>query len=61
MSTTASDPTARLDQFIANPRRAMWGMALPMLIGMSLQAIYMIVDMIFIGLLGPRALTAVAF
>ena len=31
-----TDVTARLDKFIANPRRAMWGMALPMLIGMSL-------------------------
>ena len=56
-----ADPTARLDQFIARPRRAMWGMAIPMMIGMSLQTLYMIVDMIFIGMLGPDELTAASF
>ncbi|HVR28123.1 MAG TPA: MATE family efflux transporter [Thermoanaerobaculia bacterium] len=53
--------TARLDRFLSNPRRGMWGMALPMMIGMALQTLYMIVDMIFIGMLGSDALTAVAF
>ena len=60
-SASGADATARLDQFIANPRRAMWTMALPMMIGMSLQTAYMIVDMIFIGMLGPDELTAAAF
>ena len=58
MQTSA---TARLDRFLANPRRGMWGMAMPMMIGMALQTLYMIVDMIFIGMLGPEALTAVSF
>jgi putative MATE family efflux protein len=56
-----SSPIDRLDQFIADPRRGMWRMALPMLIGMSLQTLYMVVDMIFVGMLGAEALTAVAF
>jgi putative MATE family efflux protein len=53
--------TARLDRFLENPRRGMWGMALPMMIGMALQTAYMVVDMIFIGMLGAPELTAVAF
>jgi len=56
-----TSPTSRLDEFLARPRRAMWSMALPMMIGMALQTLYMIVDMIFIGMLGAEALTAVAF
>ncbi|HEX2466446.1 MAG TPA: MATE family efflux transporter [Thermoanaerobaculia bacterium] len=59
MQTT--DPTARLDRFLANPRRGMWGMALPMMAGMSLHTIYMIADLIFVGMLGARELEAVAF
>jgi putative MATE family efflux protein len=60
-ASPAGDPTARLDRFIAHPRGAMWSMAIPMMIGMSLQTLYMIVDMIFIGMLGPDELTAAAF
>jgi putative MATE family efflux protein len=56
-----ADTNARLDQFIANPRRGMWSMAIPMMIGMSLQTLYMIVDMIFIGMLGPDELRATSF
>lgn len=34
---------------------------MPVMIGMSIQTIYMIVDMIFVGRVSPRALTALAF
>jgi putative MATE family efflux protein len=52
---------ARLDRFLVNPRRGMWGLALPMMAGMSLHTIYMIADLIFVGMLGPNELKAVAF
>ncbi len=51
----------RLDRFAANPRRALWVLAMPILIGMSIQTLYMIVDMFFVGLISPEALTALAF
>ena len=62
---TTSDRTERaserLDQFIANPRRSLWTLSLPIMIGMSIYTAYMIADMVFVGMLGPQALTAVAF
>ena len=51
----------RLEQFQSNPRRALWTLALPIMIGMSIYTAYMIADMIFVGMLGPDALIAVAF
>ena len=51
----------RLDRFVANPRRALWVLAMPILIGMSIQTLYMIVDMFFVGRVSPEALTALAF
>lgn len=51
----------RLDRFVANPRRALWLLAMPILIGMSIQTLYMIVDMFFVGRVSPEALTALAF
>lgn len=51
----------RLDAFVANPRRALWTLAVPILFGMSVQTIYVVVDMIFVGRLSAEALTALAF
>ena len=51
----------RMERFVANPRRALWTLALPIMIGMSIQTLYMMVDMIFVGRLGADALTALAF
>ena len=55
------DKDSRLDQFIANPRRALWTLAMPMMLGMMVQTIYTIVDMIFVGRVSGDALTALAF
>tara|TARA_Y100001968_G_scaffold99778_1_gene89783 strand:+ start:560 stop:1951 length:1392 start_codon:yes stop_codon:yes gene_type:complete len=52
---------SRLEEFSSNPNRALWTLALPMMAGMSVQAIYQIVDMIFVGKLGPNAIAALAF
>ena len=52
---------SRLEQFIANPQRGLWTLAIPMMFGMMVQTIYSIVDMIFVGRLGGDALAALAF
>ena len=55
------DKQNRLEEFISNPYKALWTLALPMMIGMAVQTIYQIVDMIFVGKLGPNAIAALAF
>tara|TARA_Y100001970_G_scaffold113794_1_gene141894 strand:- start:328 stop:1623 length:1296 start_codon:yes stop_codon:yes gene_type:complete len=39
----------------------MWNLAIPIMIGMGIQTLYTIIDMIFIGRLGGDAIAAVAF
>ena len=39
----------RLNQFISNPYKALWTLSIPMMLGMSVQAIYMLIDTAFIG------------
>ena len=56
-----SNSKSRLDEFISNPNKALWTLTIPMFIGMSVQATYQIVDMIFIGMLGPNSIAALAF
>ncbi len=52
---------SRLDEFIANPRRAMWTVAGPMMIGFAVHAVYGVVDAAFIGRLGAEALAAATY
>ena len=40
---------SRLNEFIDNPKRSLWKLSLPMMFGMSVQAIYMMVDTAFVG------------
>jgi putative MATE family efflux protein len=51
----------RFEQFVRNPRRALWVLALPIMVGMSIQTLYMVVDMVFVGRISGDALTALAF
>jgi MATE family, multidrug efflux pump len=55
------DRSSRLEEFIANPRRALWVLAGPMMAGMAVHTVYMVVDTAFIGSLGKHALAAVTF
>ena len=50
-----------LKSFLNNPAKAMWNLAIPIMIGMGIQTLYTIIDMIFIGRLGGDAIAAVAF
>jgi len=52
---------SRLGEFKANPRRAVWTLALPMMIGLAIQTAYMVIDMMFVGKVGEEALAAVQF
>jgi putative MATE family efflux protein len=53
--------TDRLDEFLGNPRRALWIMALPMIAGMTVHTMYVVADTAFIGTLGTDALAAATF
>ena len=52
---------SRLKEFIDNPKKALWKLAVPMMFGMMIQTVYMIVDMIFVGQVSADSLTALAF
>ncbi len=52
---------SRLQQFLSNPYRALWTMALPIIAGMMVQTLFNVVDIMFIGWLGAEEVTAVAF
>ena len=53
--------SSRLQNFIDNPRKALWTLSVPMMFGMMVQTVYMIVDMIFVGKINAASLTALAF
>ena len=53
---------SRLEEFIADPIKALWKLSLPMMFGMAVQAIYMLVDTAFIGKWGGgTALAALGY
>ena len=53
---------SRLDEFINNPKKALWKLSLPLMVGMSVQAIYLLVDTAFIGKwVGGTALAALGY
>ena len=50
-----------LQSFKDDPFKSMWRLAVPIIIGMGIQTLYTIIDMIFIGRLGGDAIASVAF
>ena len=52
---------SRLSEFLENPERSLWSIAIPVIAGMAIQTFYSIVDMLFIGQLGGDSIAAVAF
>lgn len=52
---------SRVEAFTRNPHRAVWTLALPMMAGFLVHALYHVVDTAFIGRLGPAALAAITF
>ena len=39
----------KLEEFIKNPEISLWKLSIPMMLGMSVQALYMLIDTAFIG------------
>jgi len=58
---TNSESKSRFKTFLANPSKALWSLAIPIMFGMGIQTLYNLVDMIFIGRLGGHAITGIAF
>lgn len=52
---------SRVAEFIANPRKAVWKLSVPVMAGMAIQTLYNIVDMVFVGRLGGDAVAALTF
>jgi putative MATE family efflux protein len=52
---------SRLQTFLSNPSRSLWTMAVPIIAGMMVQTLFNVVDIMFIGWLGAKEVTAVAF
>ena len=62
MDTAINDNKNRLEEFISNPKRSLWKLALPMMFGMMVHSIYMLTDTYFIGnLVGNDALSALGY
>lgn len=51
----------RVDEFVANPKRALFVLAAPVTIAMFVQTMYNIVDTAFVGRLGAEAIAALTF
>ena len=53
---------SRLEEFIEDPKKALWKLSLPMMFGMSVQAIYMMADTAFLGrMIGGSALASLGY
>ena len=59
--TDKEEKKNRVEEFIANPRKAVWKLAVPIMFGMPVKTLYSIVDMIFIGWLSGDAIAALTF
>lgn len=57
----ANDKHSRLESFVANPRKAIWTLGLPVMMGMAVQTLYSIVDMLFVARISVDAIAALAF
>ena len=56
-----SNSESRLSSFLADPSKALWRLAVPIMFGLGIHTLYNVIDMIFIGQLGGNAIAGVAF
>ena len=52
MGETQEKSQGRVGEFIADPRRAVWTLSLPVMMGMAVYTFYNLTDMFFVGMLG---------
>ncbi len=60
-NTDTNSKNSRLDSFIDNPRKAIWTLGLPVMMGMAVQTLYSIVDMLFVARISTNAIAALGF
>ena len=60
-NTGSNSKSSRLDSFIANPRKAIWTLGLPVMTGMAVQTLYSVVDMLFVARISVNAIAALGF
>ncbi|MBR9677369.1 MATE family efflux transporter [Candidatus Woesearchaeota archaeon] len=51
----------RVEEFIKNPKKALFKLSAPMIVAMLVQSLYSIIDTAFVGRLGPEAIAAITF
>ncbi len=61
MNPTDEHKQSQLARFLADPPRALWRLSLPILGGMTIHTLYSVVDMVFVGWVGPQAVAALAY
>lgn len=61
MSPADEQKQSQLARFLADPRRALWRLSLPILGGMTIHTLYSVIDMVFVGWVGPQAVAALAY
>ena len=52
---------SRINQFLENPKKSLWTLALPIMFGLGIQTLYNLIDLLFIGKIGGEATAGVAF
>jgi len=53
---------SRKEEFINNPKRALWKLSIPMMLGMSVQSLYMLIDTLLISrIVGETSMAALGF
>ena len=56
-----SDKSTRVQTYIDNPKKAVWALTLPVLLGMVVQYLYNLTDTFFVSRLGENAIAAMQF
>ena len=53
---------SRKKEFIKNPKKALWKLSIPMMLGMSVQSLYMLIDTLLISrIVGETSMAALGF
>ena len=57
-----SNKQSRKKEFIDNPKKALWKLSIPMMVGMSVQSLYMLIDTLLISrIVGETSMAALGF
>ncbi|MCK5816837.1 MAG: MATE family efflux transporter, partial [Candidatus Marinimicrobia bacterium] len=56
-----TDKSKRVETFINNPKKAVWTLTLPMLLGMIVQYLYSLTDTFFVSKISTDAIAAMQF